>query len=336
VVVIGANAARLDGFVITGPDGGMRNEAVTVTIANTRFEGCEEGAMDNRGADVSIVDSSFAGNAGYEGAAVYAEDSTLVLQGVAFEANEAEFDGGAVSVHESTVTMTDVTMLDNAAERSGGGLAANEGELDLRRVHIEGNHANWQGGGIYDGQNESMYVDVTLRENASGNDGGGAYLWFTTVLVTNSSFERNSASSRGSAVGGGASDGNFTNVSFSANFAVGGGSGPAFDGAGEFAVVNAVFWGHADGDVTSGLVDVSYSCAASELYGDTNVVLASSPFVDGDDGQLWIDAASPCVDAGDSAAADLAFGLAELDWTAMGTDPSGATDTGVVDAGRHY
>lgn len=84
---------------------------------------------------------------------------------------------------------------------------------------------------------------------------------------------------------------------------------------------------------------ISHSAINAEIPGTGNILLSADPFVRAASGELYLDPASPCVDAGSDGLADdpdSGFPAAGLDWRNLTTRMDGDPDTGTVDMGRHH
>jgi hypothetical protein len=99
---------------------------------------------------------------------------------------------------------------------------------------------------------------------------------------------------------------------------------------------NSVFWPSGPTDPVSVPPSITSSCFAGASTSG-NVALTSNPFVETDvdcDGvpELRLNQSSPCVNAGDNAAAD----ASKIPWSTMTTAASGCLDVTPVDMGAHY
>ncbi|MCW5830703.1 MAG: right-handed parallel beta-helix repeat-containing protein [Deltaproteobacteria bacterium] len=114
-------------------------------------------------------------------------------------------------------------------------------------------------------------------------------------------------------------------------------------GDGTLTVSNSAFW-HGGGVGTlesygSSILAASYNCAGEPIPGTGNILLSADPFIRAASGELYLDPASPCVDAGSDGLADdpdSGFPAAGLDWRNLTTRMDGSPDTGTVDMGRHH
>ena len=117
--------------------------------------------VNNKDSVVSITGGTFTENAGYIGGVVSIEAAkSMLVQGVAFENNQAAVNGGAIVVKSCP-------------------------ELILKNVTFRGNHAGTYGGGLctYDGYTHNLLLeDCSFAENTA-TTGGGASLGRNTKVT---------------------------------------------------------------------------------------------------------------------------------------------------------
>ena len=190
--------------------------------------------VNNKDSVVSITGGTFTGNAGYIGGVVSIEAAkSMLVQGVAFENNQAAVNGGAIVVKSCPeLTLQNVTFRGNKAGSYGGGLCTYDGythKLLLENCSFEENTAATGGGAYlgnktkatitggsftenqatgsggalycngYSSNNAQLDVEnVTFTENHAGGDGGG--IWARNLSLTNCTFTGNTSVSHGGAV----------------------------------------------------------------------------------------------------------------------------------------
>lgn len=197
-VVIGADQASLDGFVITGGRGangaGMLNASVSdLTVRNTAF-------VDNEG-EAEGLDAL--------GAGMYNINvSGLSLENVSFERNVLltgqQCRGAGLYNSESRLMLNNVSFLDNRIETAcetgeGAGLYEFDSESVLAGVRFEGQRidsSTGNGGGFMCQDSYTEMRDVEFTDNQLVGDGRGSAMaakGVTDVLVTDTRFERNVA-----------------------------------------------------------------------------------------------------------------------------------------------
>lgn len=184
-VVIGADKAGIDGFVITGGNangkvyqskgGGMVNYAATVVI------GYPFGT--SVGFAPIVTNCTFTHNDAIEGGAMYNYDRKKpVISGCVFEGNSAEFGGAIVDRVGADSIVSDCT--------------------------FRANHAKWCGGAYYvDYGSRPNITDSVFKENTTDGHGGAMYMLSrasqldeSAPTVTNCTFTGNSAGKRGGAI----------------------------------------------------------------------------------------------------------------------------------------
>jgi predicted outer membrane repeat protein len=180
-VVVGANHARLDGFVV------QNGSADDASDANLRGFG---GGMFNDGVrDLVVANTLFRGNFARHGGAMFNRHGDVTLDNVHFRSNRAHWDGGAIEDRFMTrFHVQNSTFTDNNAEQGHGGAIFN---VDVAAFGIEDtrfvrNDATWNGGAIaHLGGDQARLVDVWFQENNTarrqGLAGGGLHLAGFTV-----------------------------------------------------------------------------------------------------------------------------------------------------------
>jgi hypothetical protein len=181
-VVIGAGAAVLDGFTITGGwadnGGGMLNSSGSPTVVDCRFVNNSAvlgGALYGDAGTATLVDCCFITNVATSGGALRFDGGEVVIEGCTFIGNFADFNGGAILGLHAAVALTDCILSGNEAD-VGGAIDAIAGTLRLVGCRLVGNQATAGGGAIFDGENlEFEIVDCDVSDN-SAVEGGGIYV----------------------------------------------------------------------------------------------------------------------------------------------------------------
>lgn len=191
------------------------------------------GAIYSTGSSkVTVTDSSFSSNSvsGKEktSGAVYANESTLVLDVVKLSKNKATGNAGAVGVYScSSVTLNKLTATGNTSGGSGavlynsgskvkvysstfesnsskgsGGAAAlyNKGTTGIYKSKFTSNTAAGYGGAVmvYSGKSTTTIQDCTFTKNSSTKGGGALYISKTTTVK----LYKNKMTGNSSAAGG--------------------------------------------------------------------------------------------------------------------------------------
>ncbi|MEA3476311.1 MAG: T9SS type A sorting domain-containing protein [Candidatus Cloacimonadota bacterium] len=122
------------------------------------------------------------------GGAVYLENSDENFQDVTIHNNYAAGYGGGTYFLNSNPNLTNVSILDNSAYYDGGGVFCFSSSPSLIKVTISGNTTEWNGGGIacFNNSNPEL-VNVTISQNISYQNGCGiACLYNSSVDLLNS------------------------------------------------------------------------------------------------------------------------------------------------------
>jgi hypothetical protein len=192
-------AVALSGLHITGgriKDYGAdiynQDSNASLTISGCVVSGADTedagygGAVDSFGAPLFIRDSTFVGNEGETGGAIWAggDEMPLVIEASTFAENVANGDGGAVAVeveHGSEHRIVDSTFVSNRATEGGGAVevsAGNEAAVLIANSTFTGNQAVDAGGALGVGADslEVTIEDSTVAGNSvtkSTGEGGG-------------------------------------------------------------------------------------------------------------------------------------------------------------------
>jgi uncharacterized repeat protein (TIGR02543 family) len=184
-VVIGAENATLDGFVVTAGH------------ANGDYDlGFQNGAgMRNSSSPQILNNVVFSGNwASSSGGGMYNADvtSSLKLTNVTFNGNYAYDGGGMYNVKYSSPTLDSVTFSNNSASHGGGMYNTSGSAPSLTNVTFSGNQAGL-GGGLGNLNSNPTLTNVTFSGNHSYNYGGGLYNENSSPNIVNSIFWGNTA-----------------------------------------------------------------------------------------------------------------------------------------------
>lgn len=276
----------------------------------------DNSAIDGGGAiagNPNIENSWFEGNASAVGGAL---STASVVRGSVFLENTATERGGAVSGGDAYI---DCDFIDNAVTGptgSGGAVALDTPqEVFFDSCSFEGNTAPTNGGAIFTNETRLVVRNSAFHANASGVSGGAVHAerYNGHPIIASSTFYENIAPATG---------GIFVAASIQGGLA---------------SVVNIVAWGNGTDLTTNGNATATYLCTQSFVSLDEgNVFGIGDPIVVGAGGELFLDQAAPCVDAGDDDAADATYDALGLDWTELTTDPAGSEDADTVDMGVHY
>jgi predicted outer membrane repeat protein len=261
------------------------------------------------------------GNAAGSGGAIAAYDTEVELTDCELADNAARTgDGGALLVSGGNTAIDGVTFADNAAARDGGAIATEGNGLVVTDSRFERNRAAGAGGGLYGTSTVALSVSgSTFCENEATRGGGaysaeqpmaGAFVWEDVAFVENEA----------SAEGGGLWAGMGATVQ-QASF-LGNGAGALYT-AGDLSLTSTLiayttsgdglygtgttsasvighnaFWSNLDDDVSGSFSTPDSTNLAVEPQ------LADYAVGDGCDAVLYLDLASPLIDAGDPSQRD--------------------------------
>lgn len=210
--VVGADNARLDGFVITrgmatgtSTGGGMECRSVSPTIYGCKFvanDATYGAAMYFNLATVNIDHCQFFRNvADQSGAAIVANRITGAITNCMFVGNKGYINGGGIMVGStSTLSIDDCVFATNDAWDEGGALLVESGpNVAVNRCHFIGNTCS-DGSAIVNNDGVVTVASSVFIGN-SGLYGAGVYTWDDgTLKLTNCTFRRNTAHYTGGAL----------------------------------------------------------------------------------------------------------------------------------------
>ncbi len=146
------------------------------------------------------------------GGALYSENTTLTLQDMVFDDNEAGGTGGAVYSDDGNLTVANSPFTNNVADNGGGALyvadtedtaADDDVEVSISGSTFRGNFADGQGGGVnLTGTGDVVIENTTLSGNEADGNGGALYMHSDAVLdvtVRSSTISDNTAEYGGGA-----------------------------------------------------------------------------------------------------------------------------------------
>ena len=151
------------------------------------------GAIENDGGTLEVVATTFTGNSGRNGGAIYNNslDSgiapTLWITDSAFYNNSARASGGVLTNGDGVATVDGSTFAGNNADARGGAIRLGNGSVTLRNSTISGNRAD-EGGAIYtNGTLRFTHVTVSDNENTAGTASleiaGGTTRMFGSIIA---------------------------------------------------------------------------------------------------------------------------------------------------------
>ena len=200
----------------------------SLSITDSTFMNCTAqwfgGAVSSGAKTVSIEKSTFTGNKGWDGGAVYHKKATgvtgtsmTVTGGIMSNNGTTERDGGAVWTDVDRVTLTGATFSDNQSKKEGGAIYAKsdvKSATDVYSVTVDnctftGNSSGYNGGALHYGvSNEDNLTNATCTLNVTGGTmsgntasmDGGAIHSNGTNTIKNVTFSENHSVKRGGAL----------------------------------------------------------------------------------------------------------------------------------------
>lgn len=207
-------SSGLDGFSVTGGNGGAIVWHAAPTIRNCTFHDCHSdwgGALQSEAGSPLIEDCTFTSNTSTEdGGALYAWSPGIacapIIRRCAFDENSAGADnrGGALKLHDSVnvVTIEDCTFTANSTGIDAGAVGlAFSNVATLTRCTFEYNVAGWGGAVYVQGGAQATISACSFEHNASTGSGfGGGALAVSDgslVALTNCDLSENNAANDG-------------------------------------------------------------------------------------------------------------------------------------------
>jgi parallel beta-helix repeat protein len=309
-------AALVDGFTVTF---GNANGSSSMVQA---YGG---GFFASGSSMVTLNNCAFTGNAALWGGGMYNSDSSLVVNNCTFNGNRATYGGGLLCSNASP-TLTNTTFNGNTASKAGGGMYSDSFSPILVNCTFSRNTAV-DGGGMHSDGSSLNLTGCSFIGNTATDEGGGMYLVPSVsspvTIVTNCTFSGNAATQGGGVF-------NFsnlivTNCSFAGNAASAAGAALYNHGL-PLILTNSIAWGSSSPISSAYSTPLLTYCDIQGGYTGSGNVNADPLFVrdpspggdgiwgtgDDDYGDLRLQAASPCIDAGDNSAvpADVVTDLA--------------------------
>ncbi|HEX5011659.1 MAG TPA: right-handed parallel beta-helix repeat-containing protein [Planctomycetota bacterium] len=341
VLAIAGGSPLIEGFTLTGGEGGVRAETGTPTLRdciirdNSLTTGSGGGVHGESGSLVTLQDCTLRGNttSSYGGGAA----KEVLLTDCLVEDNQAAIGGGLSSV----LGATGCVIRGNWATVNGGGVA---GALDkISNCVIQGNTASDKGGGMFSSEIVPAsgmlppVADVALLQNQAITGGGLYYELAQPAVLVGAALTRvviadNLADSANDGayidVGGffGSGDVSVESCTF--------GSDRLYVLAGALKVSNSIVWGLTGALQWVGFgtgLQVSYSDVKGGAAGPGNMN-ADPLFADALAGDYSLGPGSPCINKGDPSAPHDPDGTV-VDMGALTYDPW--TDLGSALAGTH-
>ncbi len=138
-------------------------------VTDTRFEGCEDGAVVISDSNTSFTDCDFVGNSTSQGGgAISCSDSVLIIDNCRFIENLATQNGGAIEANTfaSELVITDSAFLGNTAHN--GGAIFNDvqfGECEIERCVFRENSSMSGAGALWMQGNGNAHPPGSIRDS---------------------------------------------------------------------------------------------------------------------------------------------------------------------------
>ncbi len=296
----------------TGYGGGIVNHSSSPTVTDCTFDqnsaGCAGGMYNYSSSTPTVTNCTFTLNgATTNGGGMCNQDSSPRVDGCDFTQNEATSKGGGMCNQDSSPTVTDCTFTGNAASSDGGGMCNQNSSPTVDGCTFRENTADYAGG-MLNSSSASTVKNCTFAKNAAGYAGGIYNHDAEGVTVTNCVFVGNTAAGRTTENHGGGmcNDGSsptIMNCTFAGNSADYGGA--MVNQTASPSVTNCILWGDSaaseGNEIYNILPDasatVTYSCIKGGSAGTGNI--STDPlFENADDGNVRLQAGSPCIDEG--------------------------------------
>ena len=249
-----------------------------------------------------LTNCSFSSNTATYGGGLYCEDGSPALTSCTFSSNTATY-GGGLYCEDGSPALTSCTFSENTASYFGGGLYCHDVSPALTTCIFSGNTTPYRGGGLYCDDASLALTSCSFSENTAFSGGGGLYCYYGSLALMNCSFSGNMASNGGGGLHCYYVSPALTNCSFSGNTSDDAGGGLYCDDASP-ALANCILWGNTAGNLGGEIYTdpassptVTYTCVQGGYTGEGNIA-ADPLFVDAANGDLRLQAASPCIDTG--------------------------------------
>lgn len=284
--------------MLTGEIGGASN---TDNSYNVVFaDGVDDSAvLDGFTVTRGCANGAWATTRGEGGGMYIGRNSSPTVAYCRFSNNSSANDGGGMFFDvDSSPTLTRCTFSGNSAP-GGGGIFILASNATLTNCIFTGNSSTGNGGGIYDQAGNSMVINCAFSGNsASPSWGGGMYNTYNTLTAANCTFSDNSAA-RGAGMYNTHSSQTLINCTFGGNSATRGGG--MYNDDCSPTLANCILWGDTDGEIWdyNSTPTVTYSDVQGGFTGTGNI--NQNPlFVNATAGDLHLQQASPCIDAGNN------------------------------------
>jgi hypothetical protein len=309
--------------------------------------------------NASIIEGFTVVNAGLDGGGICCENSSPTVKSCCFTGAliaGCDLFGGGIYCENSSAFFEDCVISGNrlsGCDVFGAGVCSVNSAVTLLNCRITANSAfcdqsvGWgYGGGVYESDGRILLINCGIDNNYAGYETGidvtveGGGIWCGDAQMFNCLIAANTASGSGygSGTGGGifCLNADLVNCTVSDNTATDNGDG--INGF-EINCTNSILWNK----ISVSNSTITYSNVQEEHPGEGNI--SSDPlFVSGPSGEYYLSQIasgqaldSPCVDAGDTFAAQTCIEITGSQWclSEAATRSDEICDSGIVDMGYH-
>ncbi len=335
------------GIICDGASPTIRNCSITRNTALIQDQGRGGGIYINN-ASPQIMNCLIRRNISNEGGGLYMQNSAAVIENSTILGNTSGLSGGGIKMIQS-VPMFDGCIISGNSSSSGGGAYITQGSDPLFSTCVfSGNSVPqsfpvYYGGGVHCYEASAMVLNTLFRDNGAYYGGGIAWESSTDVSVINCIFTGNQAFS-GAALYCEETGLQLLNVTVASNLATDAGGGIDALGTCNANIVNSIFWNNMPESIGGeGSPAVTYSDIQGGWPGEGNID-AWPEFVNGPVGGYYLSQIaagqlldSPCVNAGNDAAANilLPFPEGDVPLSELTTRTDEVPDAGQADMGFH-
>ena len=195
----GGDPATPGGAIAKAVGGALTIQTSVFTNNQTTGTFAGGGALYNRYGNLTIQNSTFSGNTGAGGGALYHSynGGSLLIQNSTFSGNTARRAGGALYATSGNVTIQNSTFSGNSAGRAGGALYSRD-NLVIQNSTFSGNSAAGDGGAIFlYGGSTATISNSTITGNSTATGEGGAIILYNDTLNLASTIIANNTDSGG-------------------------------------------------------------------------------------------------------------------------------------------
>lgn len=247
-----------------------------------------------------------------QGAGLLADQTSIFVSNCTFSSNVSTGDGGAVLISGGDCLFNQCRFSNNRSDSYGGGFAGSGGSLLLWACEFRNNEAQYGAAVSVSSATLFHITNSVLDANQSVSEGAALISNSSSPIVSNCTFARNTSVSRGSVV--------------------------TVFGAGAATIANCILWNDDTTEIYGAFgteLAVTYSDIQDGFTGDEN--LNEAPlFIDMAAGNLRLDEASPCIDAGrDTSGTDYGLVTTDIDGNSRGLPTVKAGDGSGYDMGAY-